>query len=473
MGSPRRFDFETRDHLALAQDLDLVDFERAAKVSGQKFYYLKREAAMLEVGLQRFALDQLLPEGFVPVVTPDLARPAIIEGLGFSPRGEETQIYSVADHDLCLIGTSEITLGGMYADSILQEEELPLKLAGVSHCFRTEAGAAGRESKGLYRVHQFTKVEMFVFCRPEDSEAQHQELLRLEKKIFDLLEIPYRVIDIASADLGAPAYRKFDLEAWMPGRGEGGEYGEITSTSNCTDFQSRRLKIRFKRAGGKKKNELVHTLNGTAISNARAIVALIENHQQADGTIVPAIVYVGTVESDRVRRSCRIPRRTGPLPGLVLGTAGHIDHGKTALVRSLTGRDLDRLPEEKARDRRARLRAARLADDLRVAIVDVPGHEVRADDGRSAGLDLVMLVVAADEGVMPQPRTPRDLRAVGIDRGFVVLTKKDLVDEEMQELAEEDVRDALAGGPLEDAPIIAASAETGEGIEEVARPSNA
>jgi seryl-tRNA synthetase len=295
-GEPRAFDFPARDHLELATALDLVDFERAAKVSGQKFYYLKREAALLEVGLQRFALDQLLPEGFVPVVTPDLARPDIIEGLGFSPRGEETQIYSVEGHDLCLIGTSEITLGGMYADSILAEEELPLKLAGVSHCFRTEAGAHGRESKGLYRVHQFTKVEMFVFCRPEDSEAQHAELLRIERRIFDALEIPYRVIDIASADLGAPAYRKFDLEAWMPGRGEAGEYGEITSTSNCTDFQARRLKIRFRRSGEKKKNELVHTLNGTAISNARAIVALLENHQQADGsiTIPKALVpYVG------------------------------------------------------------------------------------------------------------------------------------------------------------------------------------
>jgi len=246
-GEPRRFDFEARDHLELAGRLDLVDFERAARVSGQKFYYLKHEAALLEVALQRFALDQLLPEGFVPVATPDLARPDVIEGLGFSPRGEETQIYSVADHDLCLIGTAEITLGGMYADSILKESELPLRLAGISHCFRTEAGAHGRESKGLYRVHQFTKVEMFVFCRPEDSEAQHAELLRLEQQIWDALEIPYRVIDIASADLGAPAFRKFDLEAWMPGRGESGEWGEITSTSNCTDFQSRRLKIRFRR----------------------------------------------------------------------------------------------------------------------------------------------------------------------------------------------------------------------------------
>ena len=241
-----------------------------------------------------------MPEGFIPVVTPDLARPDVIEGLGFSPRGEETQIYSVADHELCLIGTSEITLGGMYADTIFQEEELPLKLAGISHCFRTEAGAHGRESKGLYRVHQFTKVEMFVFTRPEDSEAQHQELLRLEKSIFDALEIPYRVIDIASADLGAPAYRKFDLEAWMPGRGDAGEYGEITSTSNCTDFQARRLKIRFKRAGEKKNNELVHTLNGTAVSNARAIVALLENHQQADGSITIPKALVPYMGVDRI-----------------------------------------------------------------------------------------------------------------------------------------------------------------------------
>jgi seryl-tRNA synthetase len=300
VGEARAFDFDAKDHLQLATELDLVDFESAARVSGQKFYYLKREAALLEIALQRFALDQILPDGFIPIVTPDLARPDVIEGLGFSPRGEETQIYSVEDHELCLIGTSEITLGGMYADSIFSEDELPLKLAGVSHCFRTEAGAHGRESKGLYRVHQFTKVEMFVFCRPEDSAAQHEELLRLEKKIFDALEIPYRVIDIASADLGAPAYRKFDLEAWMPGRGDAGEYGEITSTSNCTDFQSRRLKIRFRRSGEKKKNELVHTLNGTAISNARAIVALLENHQQADGSITIPKALVPYLGTDRI-----------------------------------------------------------------------------------------------------------------------------------------------------------------------------
>ena len=298
-GEPRSFDFPSRDHLSLAKDLDLVDFESGAKVAGQKFYYLKREAALLEVALQRFALDQLLPHGFIPIVTPDMARPDVIEGLGFNPRGEESQIYSIAGHDLCLIGTSEITLGGMVADKILAEDELPLRLAGISHCFRTEAGAHGRESKGLYRVHQFTKIEMFVFCRPEDSEQQHAELLRHQREIFDALEIPYRVIDIASADLGAPAIRKFDLEAWMPGRGEDGDWGEITSTSNCTDYQSRRLKIRFRRSGGKK-NEFVHTLNGTAISNARTIVAILENHQQKDGSITIPKALVPYLGTDRI-----------------------------------------------------------------------------------------------------------------------------------------------------------------------------
>ncbi|MDP6978750.1 MAG: serine--tRNA ligase [Myxococcota bacterium] len=283
-GEIPKFDFEPKNHLQLCEDLDLVDFERAARVAGSKWYYLKNEAALLDIALQRFALDILMEEGFTPVTTPDVARPDIVEGLGFNPRGEETQIYTLENADLCLVGTAEITLGGMYADTIFDEDDLPIKLAGVSHCFRTEAGAAGRESKGLYRVHQFTKTEMFVFTTPEQSEAQHDELLRIEKRVFDALEIPYRVIDIATGDLGAPAYRKFDLEAWMPGRGESGEWGEITSTSNCTDFQARRLKLRFKRKGSKK-NEMLHTLNGTAISNARAILSLLEVHQQKDGSV--------------------------------------------------------------------------------------------------------------------------------------------------------------------------------------------
>jgi seryl-tRNA synthetase len=208
----------------------------------------------------------------------------VVDGLAFSPRGPETQLYTIAGTDLDLIGTAEITLGGLHADEILDEARLPLRLAGVSHCFRTEAGAAGRESRGLYRVHQFTKVELFVLCRPEDSESLHAEILALEEKIFQGLEIPYRVIDVAAGDLGAPAWRKFDLEAWLPGRGEGGDWGEVTSASNCTDYQARRLRIRFRREAAKR-NEFVHTLNGTAIAVPRTLIALLENHQQADGSV--------------------------------------------------------------------------------------------------------------------------------------------------------------------------------------------
>jgi seryl-tRNA synthetase len=290
VGEPRVPDFEPEDHLALAERLQLVDFESGARVAGQKWYYLKNEAVLLEIALQRFALDRVMERGFVPYVTPDVARPEIVIGTGFNPRGEETQIYSLANADLCLVGTAEITLGGLHADALLDEADLPVRLAGVSHCFRTEAGAHGRESRGLYRVHQFTKVEMFVLTRPDRSEAMHDEIVEIEERIFQDLEIPYRVIDVATGDLGAPAWRKFDLEAWMPGRGD---WGEVTSASNTTDFQARRLRIRY-RAGGR--NEFVHTLNGTAVSNARAILALLENHQRADGSIaIPKALrpYVG------------------------------------------------------------------------------------------------------------------------------------------------------------------------------------
>jgi seryl-tRNA synthetase len=283
VGTPRHFDFEPRDHLTLATELDLVDFEAGARVAGQKFYFLKNEAVLLELALQRFALDAARAEGFKPFTTPDLARREIVDALAFSPRGPETQIYSLADTDLDLIGTAEITLGGLYADAVLDEAELPIKMAGISHCFRTEAGAHGRESRGLYRVHQFTKVEMFAVTRPEDSEAMHETLLAVEERIFQALELPYRVIDVAAGDLGAPAWRKFDIEAWMPTRGDGGGYGEVTSTSNCTDYQARRLRTRFRRGG--KKAELAHTLNGTAVAVSRTLVALLENHQQADGSV--------------------------------------------------------------------------------------------------------------------------------------------------------------------------------------------
>ncbi len=295
VGEVPGFGFAVQDHLEIADRLDLVDFESAAKVAGQKFYYLKNEAVLLELAMQRFALDVVMAAGYAPYTTPDVARPEILDGIGFNPRGEETQVYSLANADLCLIGTAEIPLGGLHADEILDEAELPLKLAGVSHCFRTEAGSHGRESKGLYRVHQFSKVEMFVYCRPEESEKLLDEMVAIEERIFQALEIPFRVIDVASGDLGAPAYRKFDLEAWMPGRGEGGDWGEVTSTSNCTDYQSRRLKVRFRRKATRK-NELVHMLNGTAVSNARTILAILENHQQADGSVaVPKALqpYVG------------------------------------------------------------------------------------------------------------------------------------------------------------------------------------
>jgi len=284
VGEPPHFEFTPLDHLELGTRLSLFDFEAGARVTGQKFYYLKNEAVLLDLALQRMSLDVLIEEGFTPFATPDLARRSIVDAMAFSPRGPETQIYSVEGTDLDLIGTAEITLGGLYQDALLEEDELPIRLAGVSHCYRTEAGSAGRESKGLYRVHQFTKVEMFAFTRPEDSEAMHAELLRIEERIWQKLEVPYRVLDIATGDLGAPAWRKFDIEAWLPGRGEKGDYGEVTSASNCTDFQARRLKTRFRRKGAKK-TELVHTLNGTAVAISRALIALLENHQRADGSV--------------------------------------------------------------------------------------------------------------------------------------------------------------------------------------------
>jgi seryl-tRNA synthetase len=284
VGDPPRFEFAPLDHLALGEKLDLFDFEAGAKVAGQKFYYFKNDAVLLELALQRYALEVVAAEGFTPYVTPDVARSAVVDAMAFSPRGLETQIYSIENTGLDLIGTSEITLGGLYLDSLVDESELPIRLAGISHCYRTEAGSAGRESKGLYRVHQFTKVEMFALTRPEDSEAMHEEILSVEEKIFQGLEIPYRVVEVASGDLGAPAYRKFDIEAWMPGRGERGDYGEVTSASNCTDFQARRLRARFRRAGAKR-NELLHTLNGTAIAVTRAMIPLLENHQRSDGSV--------------------------------------------------------------------------------------------------------------------------------------------------------------------------------------------
>lgn len=286
----RPLGFPVLDHVELAEQHDLIDFEAGARIAGAGFYFLKNEAVLLELALQQYALELLIGEGFVPTITPDLARSEILSGVGFIPRGPETQIYSIENFDLNLVATAEITLGGMYADQVIDAEDLPLKLCGISHCFRTEAGAAGRASRGLYRVHQFTKVEMFAFTLPEQSEDMHNYFCDLECQIFDGLGIPYRVIDTATGDLGGPAYRKFDLEAWMPGRGEQGEFGEVTSASNCTDYQARRLNIRYKHKGEKGTN-FAHTLNGTAVAISRAILAILENCQQPDGTIlVPEVL---------------------------------------------------------------------------------------------------------------------------------------------------------------------------------------
>lgn len=284
------FDFKPLDHVELAEKWDLIDFEGGARTTGSGFYFLKNEAVLLELALQRYAIEILGTAGFVPVTTPDLARNDVVAGTGYIPRGPETQIYSVENSDLSLVATAEITLGGLYAGQTVTDEQLPIKLCGISHCFRTEAGAAGRASRGIYRVHQFTKVEMFAFTTPEQSDAMLDEICDIECKLFDGLQIPYRVVDTATGDLGGPAYRKFDLEAWMPGRGEGGEFGEITSTSNCTDYQARRLNARFKKKG-EKGTHFLHTLNGTAIAISRALIAILENYQRADGTIgIPEVL---------------------------------------------------------------------------------------------------------------------------------------------------------------------------------------
>jgi seryl-tRNA synthetase len=256
----------------------------------------------LELALVQYAMHKLRGHGFTPVITPDLARVEVLEGIGFLPRDPDAatrQIYTIADSDLCLIATSEITLGGMHRDQIFDAAQLPRRYVGLSHCFRTEAGAPGRDTRGLYRVHQFTKVEMFAFCAPEESDAIHEEIRGIEESIFQGLGLPYQVIDTCTGDLGGPAYRKYDLEAWMPGRGQNGEYGEVTSTSNCTDYQARRLNIRYKTAG-QKGTRHVHTLNGTAVAVTRALLALLENNQQADGSVVIPEVLRPWVGQERI-----------------------------------------------------------------------------------------------------------------------------------------------------------------------------
>lgn len=292
-GQPLEFAFAPKDHLALAEQWQWLDFERAAKVAGAKFYYTSNDLVWLELALIQYALSVIAKHGFQVMTTPDLAKTSIIERLGYNPRGESTQIYNIANDDLSLIGTAEITLGGYHQDEVLKGDQLPLRYAALSQCFRTEAGSYSKFAKGIFRVHQFNKVEMFVYCRPEDSTKEHQLLLEIEKEIFSGLEIPFRVIDHCTADLGAPSARTFDLEAWLPGKpnkdGQAGDWAEMTSTSNCTDYQARGLDIKYQTADGQK--GLVHTLNGTGLALPRAMIAIIENHQQADGRIkLPAIL---------------------------------------------------------------------------------------------------------------------------------------------------------------------------------------
>jgi seryl-tRNA synthetase len=285
------FPFEPKDHVELGEHLGIIDFDAGAKTTGSKWYFLRGDAVLLELGLIRYALDIITEHGYQPTITPDLARDRMLVGTGFIPRGPETQIYSVEDSDLSLIATAEITLAGQYADEIIEEGDLPLRYAGLSHCFRTEAGSHGRASRGLYRVHQFSKVEMFAFTTPEQSEDMHEEMVGIEERIFQGLGLPYRVVDICTGDLGGAAYRKYDLEAWMPGRDD---FGEVTSTSNTTDYQARRLAIRYRKEGGRP--QLLHTLNGTALAMSRALISLLEVYQQQDGSILlpeTLIPYVG------------------------------------------------------------------------------------------------------------------------------------------------------------------------------------
>jgi seryl-tRNA synthetase len=281
VGEQPSFPFEARDHLELAR----IDAERGAKVAGSRFVYRVGAAALLELALYRFALDRLLAKGFTPVLPPVLVREEAMHGTGFLPT-DEVNIYSVERDELYLTGTSEVALAGFHTGEVLDGDELPLRYAGYSTCFRREAGAAGKDTRGMFRVHQFDKVEMFVFCRPESSPEEHDRLLAVEEELVGELGLPYRVVNIAAGDLGAAAAKKYDIEAWFPGQGR---YREITSTSNTTDYQSRRLDIRFR---GDQGLEFVHTLNGTAVT-ARAMIAVLENFQDEGGAVAVPEVLVG------------------------------------------------------------------------------------------------------------------------------------------------------------------------------------
>jgi seryl-tRNA synthetase len=293
VGDRPSFDFEVRDHLDLGVAHGWIEVEKAARASGSRFAYLIGDLVRVELALIRFATDLVGGEGFVPVVPPVLVREGPLYGTGFFP-GEREMIYEVPRDELFLVGTSEVPLAALHADEILAGGELPRRYAGISTCFRREAGAAGKDTRGIFRVHQFDKVEMFSFVRPEESAAEHRRLLVIQERILGALEVPYRVVDIPVGDLGAPAARKFDCEAWIPSQER---YRELTSCSNTTDFQARRLGARF-RPGPDAAPEFLHTLNGTAVAVGRTLIALIENGQRADGSVrLPgALVAAGAPE---------------------------------------------------------------------------------------------------------------------------------------------------------------------------------
>jgi seryl-tRNA synthetase len=278
VGQPTEFDFEPRDHLEIGTELGLIDMEAAARLSGSRFAYLKGDLVMLELALVRFAIELVRAEGHEPVIPPVLVREEALEGTGFLP-GDRDQIYEIPKDELFLAGTSEVALAGLHADQILDADALPLRYCGFSTCFRREAGAAGRDTRGIFRVHQFDKVEMFSFVEPTESAAEHERLLAIEERILGELEIPYRVVSVAAGDLGAPAAKKYDCEAWIPSQQR---YRELTSCSNTTDYQARRLGCRY-RPGDGESPQAVHTLNGTAVAVGRTMIALIENRQERDG----------------------------------------------------------------------------------------------------------------------------------------------------------------------------------------------
>ena len=273
-------EFPAKDYLELGEDLDIIDIKRAAKVSGSRFGYLKGDAAFLELALVQFAMELLAKEGFTPIIPPSFIKKESMRGMGYLEHGGEEDMYVFEKNDLVLVGTSEQSIGPMHMNEVLEEKDLPKRYVSFSPCFRREAGSYGKDTKGILRVHQFDKVEMFSFTKPEDSEEEHEYLLSLEEKLFQALKIPYQVVKMCSGDLGAPAAKKYDLEAWMPGQGK---YREVTSTSNTTDFQARRLNIKYQNKG---ETKFVHTLNGTAFAIGRTIIAIIENYQQEDGSIL-------------------------------------------------------------------------------------------------------------------------------------------------------------------------------------------